>query len=768
MPMSCDRPLSGIRIVDLVAGPLAPITRYLAELGAQVDRIESATPNPADLGWRAANAGKHVHVAPSVDLDSDRLATAHAIVASASAGLDLPGLRRQRPELVTMAVSDFGDGSPLSHWQATDAVLHAMSGELSRSGIRGRAPLLPPGELGYQCAAAQGAYALVVALYQALRTGTGDHLDFSALEGAVRALDPGFGISGSATMGKPAHLLSRERPPKGFQYPILPCADGHVRLCLLAKRQWQGMFRWMGEPAEFAAAEFAKLSVRYKSPTLLPAIAAFFASRTRAELEIEGNRHGVPISAMLTFEEHLASDHVRERGAVRHDCISGADDIDLPNGMVLIDGERMGPCAPVAASFPPPQANHARPFDGLKVLDLGIIVVGAEQGRLLADQGADVVKVESRAYPDGNRQSYLSYGMSVSFAAGHRNKRSLGIDLRTPAGKALFLDLAAQADVILSNFKPGTLEGLGLSYAEISAVNPAIVMADSSAFGASGPWAGRMGYGPLVRAATGLAQAWRYPDDPEGFSDSVTIYPDHVAARVGAMAVVALLIRRLRTGRGGTSSVAQSEVMLGQFAEATARVSRGLPAEEPRDWPRGVYPTEGDDRWCVVEVTNDAQWAALSEIIGLGGRFSSAAERLAARTVIDDALRDWLSTRDPHEAADLLQRRGVPGAPMLRVADLPDHRYFQARGFYRVESHPYLEEAVIAERAHVAASVMPDAVERPAPLAGEQSRTIVREWLRWPADAVSQLVDRAVIELLDPVEIREVEQAIGRRIPTVD
>ena len=121
----------------------------------------------------------------------------------------------------------------------------------------------------------------------------------------------------------------------------------------------------------------------------------------------------------------------------------------LPNGVVTIHGARMGlpnVVADTAWSATPRAAPGARAFEGLKVLDLGVIVVGAEQGRLLGDQGADVVKVESRAYPDGNRQSYLSYGLSVSFAAGHRNKRGLGLNLRDPRGRALFLDLAAKAD----------------------------------------------------------------------------------------------------------------------------------------------------------------------------------------------------------------------------------------------------------------------------------------------------------------------------------
>lgn len=409
-----------------------------------------------------------------------------------------------------MTASGFGTDTSFAGWQVTDPVLHALSGELARSGIRGRAPLLPPGRLAMECASTQAAYVLVTALYWALRSGEGGHYNFSALDGAVQALDPGYGISGSATMGKPAHMLASDRPVRGYQYPILSCADGHVRICLLAKRQWQGMFRWMGEPPEFASAEFEKAAVRYKSPDLLPAIGAFFADRTRADLEREGQSHGVPISGLLSFTDCIGAEHMRIRGTFTTATIEGGATVALPNGMISIDGARMGPGG-VHQSPPLPTADGnpgagELPFTGLRVLDLGVIVVGAEQSRLLADAGADVVKVESRANPDGNRQSYLSYGMSVSFAAGHRNKRSLGINLRDPDGRALFLQLAATADVILSNFKPGTMKSLGLDGNTLLEVNPRAVVVECSAFGDSGPWSTRMGYGPLVRAATGLTE----------------------------------------------------------------------------------------------------------------------------------------------------------------------------------------------------------------------------------------------------------------------
>ena len=343
-----DRPLSGIRVVESVQGPLAMIGRYLADLGAAVDRFATE----ADAGAEAvvANAGKRLHTG---NLGSPEAATAiesaHIVIAGPSSAIDLAALRRARPALITMAVSDFGESGPLADWRATGPVLHALSAVLSRSGIRGREPLLPPGDLAYQCAAPQAVFALLGALYRVLRGGEGAHFDFAALDGAVQGLDPGFGINGSATMGKPVGLLLRDRPRAGFQYPIMRCADGYVRICLLAKRQWRGMFRWMGEPAQFASPDFDRTSHRYASADLLPHIAGFFADRLRADLEREGQEYGVPIASVLTLGEFLDSDHAAAREAVT----TLADGTRLPNGFLTIDGDRMGPLpAPQDTEFP--------------------------------------------------------------------------------------------------------------------------------------------------------------------------------------------------------------------------------------------------------------------------------------------------------------------------------------------------------------------------------------------------------------------------------
>ncbi|WP_411340928.1 CoA transferase [Sphingopyxis sp. J-6] len=755
-----NRPLSGVRIVESVRGPLAMIGRYLADLGAQVD---SFAPDP-DRGAETivAQAGKRIH-AEALTETSALIERAHIAIADRSAGIDLAALRRDRPALVTMSVSDFGENGPLAKWRATGPVLHALSAVLSRSGIRGREPLIPPGDLAYQCAAPQAVFALLGALYRSLSGGAGAHFDFAALDGAVQGLDPGFGINGSATMGKPVGLLLRDRPRAGFQYPIMRCADGYVRICLLAKRQWRGMFRWMGEPEQFASPDFDRTSHRYASADLLPYIAGFFADKHRVDLEREGQEHGVPIASVLTLGEFLDSDHAAAREAVA----TLGDGTRLPNGFLTVDGERMGPLpAPEDVAFPSASAAlPLAPFGDLKVLDLGVIVVGAEGARLLGDFGADVIKIESQAFPDGSRQSYLEHGMSVSFAAGHRNKRSLGIDLRSAEGRRLFLDLVKQADVVCSNFKPGTMEKLGLGEAELRAINPRIVVSESSAFGDTGPWSGRMGYGPLVRASTGLTLAWRYPDDPQSFSDSITVYPDHVAGRICAIGVAALLIRRLRTGLGGVAKVAQSEVMIGHFA---ADVVRGTPAGgAPTDWPWAAYRTAGDDEWCVITVESGADWARLCDTIGYveGTVFDTAAKRLAARAAIDERIEAWLADRTPYEAAEILQAAGIAAAPMLRLSELPDFPYYRERGFYRIEGHPWLQEDVFGDAYIARTSDLPAPPLRPAPLSGEQSAEVIADWLGVDAAGIDALKDNAVLEPLAELTRQQAEAHMASREP---
>lgn len=775
------RPLADVVVLDLVSGPLATIGRTLAEMGAEVIRVEpkGGARDRADgdvLAFAARNNGKRSF---EFDPEDENSRTAfHALLDRADifindmsphAGLaiDSNSIHSKYPGMTILSVSDFGIGNDFSDWQATDPVLHAISGELARSGLDGRAPLLPPGSLGTEAASSQAAMVVLFSYLNRLSSGKGDHLNFSTLDGTSHALDPGYGMGGSAAQGKLASELPRGRPPKGFQYPILRCKNGFVRICVLAPRQWQGMFKWMGSPERFADPKYNKIYERFGDPELNPMIEKHFMNFTRDELERDATEYGVPLAAVLTLEEALKTEHMVARKAiVELDLPGGKGRTTFANGVMEIDGERMGPMgpAPELGDFDAIRSGQslvgraklgfggARPLEGLKVLDLGIIIVGADQGRLLADQGADVIKVEAKAFPDGGRQTIGGEAISLGFAVGHRNKRSLGINLRDPKGKALFLELAKEADVILSNFKPGTLASLGLDYDTVSKVNPRIIMGDSSAFGPTGPWSRRMGYGPLVRANAGLTDMWKYPGDDESFSDAITVYPDHTAARYGLLGVLGLLVRRAYTNVGGVASTAQAEIMLGHFTDDIARIGMGVTRGKP-DAPWGVFPTKGDDDWAVVTVRGNDDWAKLCTVMGRDDLAKDPAladrdGRIANSERVDAAVTDWLAGQTAHDAMMTLQKAGVPAAQMLRVSEMAAFDYYKQRNFTRVDSHPLIAEPFRAERSPVLSELMPEPPNKPAPQMGEHTREVVKEWLNLPDSEIEALVEQEILEPL--------------------
>jgi crotonobetainyl-CoA:carnitine CoA-transferase CaiB-like acyl-CoA transferase len=798
-------PLAGVRVLDLTdgLGELGP--RYLADLGADVIRAEppgggrSRLAEPlaggVSLRYLTHNAGKRAVEAdlarPEGRRQFLRLAGTADILFEpgpagwlAAGGLTPRELRAQFPALVVVSVSDFGWSGPYRDWAGSEQVYLAMAGVLSRSGLPGLPPLIPPGHLASESTGLQAAWAGVAAYLQRLHTGTGDHADVSALEATALTLDPGFGIGGSATGGVPAGGGPRGRPDARHLYPIFRCRDGWVRICVLSPRQWAGMFRWLGDPPELSDPALAAIAARHAAAAALrPFYERHFAGLLREEAVARGQEHGVPTAAVLTLAEVADSEQFAARQAFTELPLGPGHPgrARVPTGLAVVDARRAalrgaapaagqhtaeiraalagppGAAADTSAPGPGPGGPVRRPLDGIRVLDFGVIVVGAELGRLLADLGAEVIKVENRAFPDGSRQSLAGEPISGGFAAGHRNKTSIGINLRDPRGKNLFRVLAAVSDIVLSNFKPGTLESLGLGYAELSAVNPEIIMADSSAFGPSGPWSRRMGYGPLVRASSGLTDLWRYPGVEGSYSDASTIYPDHVGARVSGVAVLAKLIERRRTGRGGTVSVAQAETILTELSAEIALESvrpgsvTATGNEVPGDAPRGVYPCAGDDEWVVITVRDDADFAALAratgqpELAGAPGH-ATAAGRVAGREQIDAAVTAWTRRRTPRQAAAALQAAGVPAGPMLRIPDQLDDPHLLSRRFLAATRHPLIDGSLPGERASAVFERMPDPPLNPAPLAGQQTREIAARLLHLSPEQIQSLLDDGVLE----------------------
>ena len=391
------------------------------------------------------------------------------------------------------------------------------------------------------------------------------------------------------------------------------------------------MRAWLGEPEQFADAKYDTIAARYAASRELNAvIVELFAPQTMDALVAEGQARGVPIAAVLTPAEALTSEHFRAVGALTDAELAPGVRVAVPVGSFVVDGHHAGfkrpaplagadePSWATARSAPVPTENTTlpqRPFDGLRILDLGVIVAGGELGRLFADLGAEVIKIESAAYPDGLRQTPPGQAMSRSWALTHRNESSLGLDLRHPSGAEIFGRLVADADAVFANFKPGTLASLGFSYERLRELNPRVVLAESSAFGATGPWSARMGYGPLVRATTGVTRLWTSEDADDGsFYDATTIFPDHVVARITAIAALAAIIHRDRAGTGAHVHISQAEAAVNQLATAyVAEAARATQLPVADDTAvHAVYPCAGEDEWCVISLRSDADHAALA------------------------------------------------------------------------------------------------------------------------------------------------------------
>ncbi|HVQ52325.1 MAG TPA: CoA transferase, partial [Mycobacterium sp.] len=534
------------------------------------------------------------------------------------------------------------------------------------------------------------------------------------------------------------------RPRNQQLYPIFPCKDGYVRICLLSPRQWRGMHGWLGEPEQFADPKFDTIAARYAaSRELNAAIADLVAAQTMADLVTEGQRRGIPIAAVLTPAEALSSAHFREVGALADVELAPGACMSIPVGPFVVDGEHAGYARPARSvgadeadwATRPSVASSAggpadRPFAGMRILDLGVIVAGGELGRLFADLGAEVIKIESAAYPDGLRQTMPGQVMSRSWALAHRNEYGLGLDLRHASGAKLFERLIAGADAVFANFKPGTLASLGFSYERLRALNPRIVLAESSAFGATGPWSERMGYGPLVRATTGVTWQWTSEDAPRGsFYDATTIFPDHISARLTAIAALAAVIGRHRTGTGAHVHISQAEAAVNQLATAyvaeAARAAR-LPVVDDTA-VHTVHRCDGDDEWCVISLRDDADRAALAAITG------------------DTDVSEWTRTRDKTVVAEELQDAGVPAAPMYRAVDVLADPQITFRKVFSEMTHPLLDAPMPTETGPAPYLHIAPAELRPAPMPGEHTREICQKLLALDADETDRLIAEGVL-----------------------
>jgi crotonobetainyl-CoA:carnitine CoA-transferase CaiB-like acyl-CoA transferase len=327
-------------------------------------------------------------------------------------------------------------------------------------------------------------------------------------------------------------------------------------------------------------------------------------------------------------------------------------------------------------------------LSGLTVLDLATFVAAPFCSTLLAEFGAEVIKVEQPGAGDDLRRLGTPAGPGVSYwwLAESRNKKSVTCNLRVPEGQALVKRLAAGADVVTENFRPGTLERWNLGYESLRAANPGLVLVRISAFGQTGPYADRPGFGRIAAAMSGISYLSGYPDRPPVSPGTPTI-PDYLAGAMGAFGAMVALEHRRRTGEGQVVDVGLYEPMLRMLDElipaygATGHVRERIGSGTEYVVPHNHYQAR-DGGWVAIACTNQRMFERLAEAMGapdLVARYPTMADRVRDRRGIDERVQAWVGSLAAAEVLRRLEAAEVPGSLVHSVRDLFEDPHVKAR-----------------------------------------------------------------------------------------
>jgi crotonobetainyl-CoA:carnitine CoA-transferase CaiB-like acyl-CoA transferase len=744
-------PLAGIRVLDL-ATPRTELTgRMLADLGAEVVKVEPPGGTQArrlppfaenaqridSLYWAWAGVGKQ-----SVVLDLDRTEDRDRLLdlvrgADVLIESEAPGAMRQRlldyerlsainQQLIYLSVTPFGQHGPKALWPATDLTLEAACGRVAMQGDEDRSPV----PVGYPQASlhagAQGAADILVALNERAQSGRGQYLDLSMFETMFWTLMAAQGTriclgdddpSEDRDAQPPALALARLVPT------VLLARDGYITIGPGAVQQVAAAIAQElreGGPLEdcLEHVDFHGLAAGVRDGIVAPEVidavsrmlAGFVSGRSQIEMVHFAHTHDLRIGPLYTTRSILADPHfnarnfIIESGGVRQPGpwarLSRTPLRHLRSAPEL--GDAALPNWPVRSVPSAPARRAGDAFAGLRVADFSWVAAGPTISKALADHGATVIKLESSTRPDlsrtlapffdgipGPNRSYWSCLYMTS-------KLSLACNLALPEGRALARRVVDWADVVIESFSPGTMRKLGLDYESLVKGRPELIMLSTSLLGQTGPLASFAGFGQQGSGFSGHHAVTGWPDRvPCGV---YAPYTDVIAPKFGVAALAAAILERRHSGLGQHIDLAQVEASIHFIAplildeSVNGRTAPAAGHDSLYACPHGVYPTRGTREFIAIAVESQTQWQALrSTVPGLPLDDDAPLEaRIAARDVIDAVLRGWSAGRDRYVAELDLIAAGVPAAAVRRPVEVYGDPQFAARGFLQRLPHSEL------------------------------------------------------------------------------
>jgi crotonobetainyl-CoA:carnitine CoA-transferase CaiB-like acyl-CoA transferase len=757
------------------------------------------------LFWSAYAAGKR---GVSLDLETlegrDALLNlargADVLIESAgpgamdSLGLGYDAFHAANPCLVYVSITPFGAAGPKAAYAASDLIVWAAAGPMAPHRSDAGVPLKVSAPQAFLHAASDAACGALMALLAREATGRGQRVDISAhasctlctlfmhLGAAVGHPDYTYASLNTVTAPGSKEPLDLSGSGARTRQTKWRARDGllemHVGLGAAAGRFSNAVFGWLEELGERPAAFWWDW---VKVPELVEAGELALADIDRARAHVEqvlsrltvqeiveaAQAKGFMAAPIMTTADLLASPQFKARGlfmsvkeAGRPRTLPapfatgcGADPSHLRAAPAIGEHNAEVLKNPARVVATTDEAPARPPLEGLKVLDLAWVVAGPLVGRALADFGATVVRVESTQrldtarvlgpFPGGKTDPQAS----VAFEGCNAGKLGLTLDLRREGARAVALDLAAWADVVIESFVPGQMEKFGLDYPRLKAVNPRLIMLSSSLMGQTGPMAQQTGFGNIGAAFSGLQRI-------VGERDELPIgpfgpYTDYVAPRFALLALLAALDRQRRTGEGCYLDISQAEATVSMIAplildyEANGRIAEAKGNRDDDIAPNGVFRTRGEDRWVAITARNDDEWRRLAGLVGgsaLAGdhRFEYLDARKRHEDALEAVISAWTRDRDAGEVEATLQALGVPAHVVADSRDILADPQLQALGAIVKLAHPRTGETVI-DAARFALSQTPARYERAAPTFGRDNGYVLGEILRYPPEKIEAL-----------------------------
>ena len=725
--------LTGVRVIDLTGDSGRFATKLLTEFGADVVRVtDQGSPgqsmtdeNGGVLDWWY-DGGKESHI---IDLTTELGRQTYRTLAKeadlivettdpgelATLGIDHTDLIKDNPQLVQVSITPFGRTGPRANWVGSDLTAAALGGFLSVGGLPEK-PLNVWGRQAYNYAGFMASLCALSGLFRVRRDGVGRHFDLSiheTLSGSVENIlmqwlfDDVLPLPKVAPRQGALHWL--------HAYDLAECRTGHMMITLtptpdhafqmMVDEGFEEGNQWLGYDVE---------ELLEQIDDAMDTMRKWVRTHDAMDLWGKAQERHVALGAVHDINEACSSPQFEHRGFLTQ---NQASSVVQPGRLVRFSHTPSVPLQPPAEAETPiemiigrwsqtsqsvieepvEEAEPSLPLTGVRVLDLTWVLAGPFATRMLADLGADVIRVQNEEHSTlVNRPDYPYY-----FVWG-RGKRSATLNMKHPDALKTIRRLIENCDVLIENYSAGVLDGWGLDWETVKKWNPRLIYVSMSGCGHDGPWSHIISYAPTIHAISGITHLTNFDDRGDvgpGFSLN-----DHLAGFAAATSTMAALLARDASGVGQHIDMAQLEVGTYSIGPAALNcLSNGVVAqpEGNRDGlhdhvPNEVYPSL--DGFVAVTASCDAQWERLRQLLetDLFGPLATEEERRVHRETIDQVLGDWISDKESSAVVELLQSIAVPAGKVQTAHDLVNEDpQLSARGFWRDTEHPIFGDRVV-------------------------------------------------------------------------